>query len=178
MTGLSEDDELRVTGPALAWLLPEGGTADYLEFEGKGIEAMRSAMRDQRDTAMEAGARVMDAQAEESGESRRARQDDQHTTLYGAVMQAAAGIEQMLRYLAEWAGANPDECEFSVVPEFSQADVDAALLTVIGNLTMAGETPRSVLYEALRKAQVTDLSDEELDAERDTGMIGAMDDAE
>lgn len=170
VTGLPEDQDLRVTGPMAAWVLPEGGSADYLEFTGAGIEATRQAMRDQRDAALEAGARVMDNQAQESGDARRARQDDQHATLHSVAVQAADGIEQMLRYLADWAGADPDACVFRVEPEFTQAEVDAALLQTIGNLTMAGETPRSVLYETLRKAKLTDLNDDDLDAQRD-GMV-------
>lgn len=167
VTGMPDGQDLRVTGPFTAWVLPEGADAKYLETTGNGIEATRTAMRDQRDAALEAGARVMDSQAQESGDARRARQDDQHATLYGAVMQGAEGIEQMLKYLAVWAGANPDECVFRVKPEFTAAEVDAAMLKVVGDLTLAGESPRSVLYNTLRKAKLTDKPDEQLEAEKD-----------
>lgn len=171
VTGLDAEDDLRVTGPMAAWVLPAEGDAKYLEFTGAGIEATRTAMRDQRDAALEAGARVMDSQAQESGDARRARQDDQHATLYGAVMQGAAGIEQMLKYLAVWAGANPDECVFRVKPEFTVAEVDAAMLQIVGNLNLAGKVPDSVLYESLRKAKLTDLNDDELAAQSEGGEL-------
>lgn len=168
VSGLDDDANLRVTGPMAAWLLPEGGTADYLEFSGQGVEATRQAMEDQRNAALEVGARVLDVGAE-SGEARKARQDDQHSTLYGIVKQAAAGLEQMCRYLAEWRGLSPDTVTVSVEPTFSRADIDAAMLQILSNLRLAGEVPRQVIYEALRKAQLTELSDDQLDALNEGG---------
>lgn len=168
VSGLDDNTNLRVTGPMAAWLLPEGGTANYLEFSGQGVEATRQAMEDQRNAALEVGARVLDVGAE-SGEARKARQDDQYSTLYGIVKQAASGIEQMARYQAEWMGLNPEDVTVSVEPTFSRADIDAAMLQILSNLRLAGEVPRQVIYEALRKAQLTELSDDKLDALNEGG---------
>ena len=171
VTGLHEDTELKVTGPMAAWVLPEGGDAKYMEFSGPGIEKTREAMQDQRAAALEVGARVLDVGAE-SGEARKARQDDQHSTLYGLVKQATAGIEQLLRYQAAWMGLDPERVVVSVEPSFSRQDIDAALFQILANLRLAGEIPRQVVYEAMRKAQVTDLSDDELDALNEGGDLG------
>lgn len=164
-----DDGDLRVTGPMAAWILPADGDAFYLEFTGAGVEKTREAMQDQRSAALEAGARVIDTQQQESGDARRARQDDQHATLHSVVMQAAAAVEQAFRYLAEWMGENPDDVAFRVVPKFSTEVVDAALLQIVGNLVLAGEVPRQVLHGALRKAGLTELDDAELESLRDVG---------
>lgn len=171
VAGLDPDTDLRVTGPMAAWVLPEGGQADYLEFQGAGIEATRKAMIDQRNAALEAGARVVDVDTEESGNARRARQDDQHTSLYSVAIAAAGGIEQVLKYEAEWMGLDPDTVVFKVEPQFSREEVDSAMLQIVANMVMAGEVPRQVLFEGLRKAQLTDLPDEKLEALRETGTI-------
>lgn len=175
--GLSDDAELRVTGPMAAWMLPSEGSAYYLEFTGAGIEANRKAMTDRRDAALEAGAKVMDVGAE-SGEARKTRQDDQHMTLYGVAKQAAAALNQMYRYLAEWIGANPDDVEIEVEPKFSRQELDAAMLQIVSNMRLAGEVPRQVVYEAMRKAQVTELTDEQLDALNEGGDLPNDEDAE
>jgi hypothetical protein len=169
VSGLDDDTDLRVTGPMAAWMLPENGQAQYLEFRGAGIEATRKAMMDQRNAALEAGARVVDVDTEESGDARRARQDDQHTSLYSVAVAAASGIEQVLKYLADWMGLNPDEVEFTVEPKFSREEVDAAMLQIVANMVMAGEVPRKVLFQVLRKAQLTELTDEQLEASRESG---------
>lgn len=166
ITGLDGGD-LRVTGAMAAWTLPVDGKAFYLEFTGTGVEKTRDAMMDQRGAALEAGARVIDTGGVESGDARRARQDDQHATLHSVVAQAAGAVQQCFRYIAEWMGENPDEVIFSVEPKFTTEEVDAAMVQIIGNLVMSGEVPRPVLYNALRKSGITDQSDEELDMQRD-----------
>lgn len=174
VTGMNDSDSLSVTGPMAAWALPEGANAYYMEFSGPGISATREAMTDQRDAALEAGARVMDVGAE-SGEARKARQEDQRMTLYGVAKSAAAAIEQVCRYLAEWIGADPNAVSVAVEPEFSTADVDAAMLNIVGNLRLAGEVPRQVLYEAIRKAGISDMTDDEMDTLNEGGDL--VDDA-
>lgn len=165
-----QDKELSVTGPMAAWELPVGAEVGYLEFTGAGIEANRTAMEDQRNAALEAGARVIDTGGTESGEARKARQNDQHTSLYSVVVTAAEGIEQVLRYIGEWLGLpSTDEIIFRVEPKFTREEVDAAMMQIVSNMVLAGELPREVLYEALRKSQVTSYSDEELETLRDGG---------
>lgn len=173
VTGLDEDTDLRVSGPMAAWTLPEGASAFYLETSGTGIEATRQAMLDQRDAALEAGARVLDrGRSAESGDARRARQDDQQATLHNVCHQAAEAIEQVLGYLAVWAGATQLPL-FAVEPKFSSEVIDSALVQIVSNMTLAGELPRSVLYNALRKTGVTSLSDEELEEQREGSVVDA-----
>ena len=150
-----------------AWMLPNESEAGYLEFQGAGIDALRLAMQDQRNAAAEAGAKVLDTGGTESGEARKARQSDQHSSLYSVCVTAAEAVEQTLKYCAYWMGLSADDVSFIVQPKFSKEEVDAAMLQIVGNLVMAGETPRVVLYEALRKAGLTELSNDELDALRD-----------
>ena len=168
VTGLPDDQDLRVTGPQAAWVLPEGGDAKYMEATCAGVDAVAREMDKARNAALEVGAKVMD-NGVESGDARRARQDDQHTTLVGVVKQAAAGIEQLLKYLADWMGANPAEVVVSIEPKFSRDDIDAAMMAIIRDLTLAGEVPRTVLFEALRKSGVTELTDEQLESLREGG---------
>ncbi|WP_122780029.1 DUF4055 domain-containing protein, partial [Pseudomonas viridiflava] len=85
VSGLDDKVELSVTGPSAAWDLGPTGKADYLEFKGTGIEANRKAMDDQKNAALEAGAKVMDVDGTESGEARKTRQNDQHATLHSIV---------------------------------------------------------------------------------------------
>lgn len=168
ISGIGPGEDLRVTGPMAAWTLENPqAKAMYLEFTGQGVEATRKAMEAQRNAAMEAGAKVIDTGAEESGEARKARQHDQHSSLYSACVEAAEAIEQCLKYAATWMGVNPDEVVFRVEPQFSKEEIDAAMLQIVGNMTLAGEVPRTVFYSAMRKAGLTELTDEELDLARD-----------
>ncbi|MBD1602088.1 DUF4055 domain-containing protein [Pseudomonas typographi] len=138
VSGLDEKVELSVTGPSAAWDLGPNGSCGYLEFQGAGIAAVRTAMDDQKNAALEAGAKVMDVTGTESGEARKTRQNDQHATLHSIVVTAAEGIEQGLRYAAEWLGYNPDEVTFSVKPDFIIPDVDAQVLAELQKAVQSG----------------------------------------
>lgn len=176
VSGLDSNTELRVTGPMATWMLPSDGQAGYLEFSGAGVEATQKAMADQRNAALEAGARVIDVAGAESGEARRARQDDQHASLYSVVVTAAEGIEQLLKYIAHWMGLNENEVVFRVEPKFSREQIDAAMMQIVANMVLAGHLPREVLFEAARKAQITERTDDELLAQLAGGSFNPDDD--
>lgn len=173
VSGMGTDDDIRVTGPMAAWMLPKDSQAGYLEFQGAGIEALRKAMQDQQNSAAESGAKVIDVGGAESGEARKARQNDQHSALYSVCVTAAEAVEQMLRYIAYWMGMKEPEVTeqviFKVVPKFTPDEVDSAVLQIVANIVMAGEAPRPVLYDALRKLNLTELTDEQLESLREGG---------
>ncbi|MCP1316376.1 DUF4055 domain-containing protein [Halomonas sp. 707B3] len=171
ISGMGADDDIRVTGPMAAWMLPKDAQAGYLEFQGAGIEALRKAMQDQQNAAAESGAKVIDIGGQESGEARKARQADQHSALYSVCITAAEAVEQQLKYIAYWMGIDPDLVTFKVEPEFSVQEVDAAMLQVVSNIVLSGDAPRAVLYDALRKIGLTDLADDQLDIMREGGEV-------
>ena len=138
VSGLDEAVELSVTGPSAAWDLGPSGSCGYLEFQGAGIEAVRKAMDDQKNAALEAGAKVMDVSGTESGEARKTRQNDQHATLHSIVMAAAEALEQGIRYAAEWKGFDPNQVVFTVKPEFVIPGVDAQVATQLLQAALAG----------------------------------------
>lgn len=138
VSGLDDDVDLSVTGPSAAWDLGPNGSCGYLEFQGSGIEAVRKAMDDQRNAALEAGAKVMDISGTESGEARKARQNDQHATLHSMVITAAEAMEQGLRYIAHWMGFDEKQVSFTVKPDFTSVGVDSQLAAQLLTAAQAG----------------------------------------
>lgn len=138
VSGLQDDKPISVTGPSAAWDLGENGSCGYLEFQGAGIEAVRQAMQDQKHAALEAGAKVMDVGGTESGEARKARQNDQHATLHSIVVTAAEAIEQALRYAAHWLGFDESKVKFTVNPTFVEHTVNPQVLTILQQAVLAG----------------------------------------
>lgn len=140
VTGLDSDAELTLTGPSAAWNLGHEGSCGYLEFQGRGIEAVRVAMQEQKGASLEAGARVMDVSAgAESGEARKARQNDQHATLHTIVVTVAEAIEQCLRYAAKWLGVDENDVSFTVEPDFAAAVVDPQMAAMLREAAMTGQ---------------------------------------
>lgn len=149
VSGMDESVELSVTGPSAAWDLGPSGSCGYLEFQGAGIEAVRKAMDDQKNAALEAGAKVMDVGGTESGEARKTRQNDQHATLHSIVITVAEAVEQGLRYAAEWKGYDPKQVKFKVNPEFVTPVVDAQVLAELLKGVMAGTISADTYWQYL-----------------------------
>lgn len=147
------DDGLRFTGATSVWLLPPNSEVGYLEINGNGISLIREEMEIQKNTAVEAGAKVIDAGSNESGEARRARQDDQHATLHTIVAAASNAIEQSIKYIAEWLKLSTDGIVYSVPLEFS-AQVDSTMLTKLYDMAIAGKISFGTVWDYVRTGKV------------------------
>lgn len=153
-----EDDEehgprgeidLSVAGPSVVWILPPGAKCGYLEFTGAGISANREEMDKQKAAGFEAGARAMDIGAQESGDARKARQDDQRASLATAVSTVAESIERLLKMAAEWVGADPDDVTFQVEPEFTADSINPQVLNQLNQLVGANKISANTVWEYL-----------------------------
>lgn len=149
ITGLNDDADISITGVMAAWLLPQGATCGYLETTGVGIDKTKAEMDAQKNTALEAGAKVIDTGSQESGEARRLRQSDQHASLYSIVMCAAAAIEQAIKYAAEWLKLNPDDYTFTVKPEFSSDVADINIAKQLQESAVMGKVSFSTYWNYL-----------------------------
>ena len=165
-----------VTGPAMAWILPAPeAKAYYLEPSGSGIEKRRNEMTEQKNSALEAGARVMDTAGTESGEARKARQNDQYATLQTNVKNSAEAIEQCLRYLGEWFGLSPEQAEkqlrFTVDLDFSKY-IDPNVLKELREACVNNLVSAQSYWEYLLSGQMPD-HDWEVEQTHIDGQAGA-----
>ena len=147
ISGLGNDDDVSVTGVMAAWLLPPEAKCGYLEIQGVGIDKTKAEMDAQKNAALEAGAKVIDTNTQESGEARRARQDDQHASLHSIVMCAAEAIEQAIKYAAQWLKLDPSKYTFSVKPEFSSTAYDIELAKQLYEGAIAGKNSFQTYWE-------------------------------
>lgn len=163
-----------VGGPGLVWGMAADARVEYVEASGSGIEKQRYDMERQKQQAAEIGARTMDASGVESGDARKARQDDQRATLSTVVTTASQGIERALKYAAEMAGVNPDEVSYNVKPDFDAHDVDSNMVGQLSSLlTMQAISPETV-FEYLKTGKMPDrdYSDELMLIRDQSGTLG------
>lgn len=175
VSGLKNGDnesDISVTGVMAVWDLPSGSQCGYLEISGAGIEMTRKEMDAQKNSALEAGAKVIDTNNQESGEARRARQDDQHASLHSIVMCAAEAIEQAIKYAAQWLKLDPSKYSFTVKPEFIVQVSDINLAKQLYEGALQGKNSFRTYWEyiATGKLPTNDYQDELLrvEAERDS----------
>ncbi len=169
ISGLSQESDISVTGVMAAWDLPIDAKCGYLEISGNGIQLTKAEMDAQKNAALEAGAKVIDTNAQESGEARRARQDDQHASLHSIVMCAAEAIEQALKYAAEWLNLPSKDYKFVVKAEFAVSVYDINLAKQLYEGALAGKNSFQTYWEYLATGKLPEISyeDEQLRIEQE-----------
>ncbi len=159
----ADNVDLKVSGPMMLWVLPPGASCGFMEIQGNGIEKTKAEMDSQKTAAVEAGAKVLDAGSNESGEARKARQNDQHASLHTVVKAAAEAIEQACKYAALWLGLDDSEIRFTVPLEFAQ-DIDPQILAQLSNLMLAGKVSSETVWSYLQTGKIPE---RDFEAEQD-----------
>ncbi|MCH7395952.1 DUF4055 domain-containing protein [Acinetobacter dispersus] len=168
ISGLDDGTDISVTGVMAVWDLPKDSTCGYLEISGDGIDMTKKEMDAQKNSALEAGAKVIDTNNQESGEARRARQDDQHASLHSIVMCAAEAIEQAIKYAAQWLKLDPSKYAFTVKPEFVVQVSDINLAKQLYEGALAGKNSFKTYWEYIATGKLpTHEYEEELDRVED-----------
>ncbi|UNH25073.1 DUF4055 domain-containing protein [Moellerella wisconsensis] len=157
VSNLSDGDNITVTGVMAAWLLPKDSECGYLEITGTGIDKTKVEMDAQKNAALEAGAKVIDTRAQESGEARRARQDDQHASLHSIVTCAAEAIEQGIKYMAQWLKLPFDDYVFTVKPDFNNSTYDIELAKQLYEGALAGKNSFQTYWEYIGTGKLPDI---------------------
>lgn len=119
--GIQNNDQVddkapvRVGAGARIDVTPEGD-AKYIGVSGQGLAEQRKALEtDHKDAQSRSGSLTSaESASQESGDALRIRTTTKTASLVGIAHTGAAALEQVLKYIAEWMGANPDEV--SVVP--------------------------------------------------------------
>ncbi|ELX9459169.1 hypothetical protein SLJ45_003730, partial [Acinetobacter baumannii] len=113
-----------------------------------------------------------DTNTQESGEARRARQDDQQASLHSIVMCAAAAIEQAIKYAAQWLKLDSTKYSFTVEPEFIVQVTDINLAKQLYEGAISGKNSFRTYWEYLMtgKLPAHDFQEElkRVESERDS----------
>lgn len=118
---------INITNPA--------GDAKFIGVDSQGLTEMRSALEnDYRRAAQKAGQMLEATSREaESGEALRIRVSARTATLNQIALTGAFGLEQVLRKIARWMGADPEQV--TVTPNLDFVDDELAGRTLVEYLT-------------------------------------------
>lgn len=108
--GRTEGEERRV-GASAKIELPVGGDAKYVGVQATGLQEMRNALENDKSSASEMGARLLDFRdsARQSGDALRVRVASKVASLPSIAVTGAMALESALKRCATLMGANPDE---------------------------------------------------------------------
>lgn len=110
-TDKAEEDDPIVYGAGAVIRVPtDGGDGKFIGVSGSGLVEQREALRDLHKMANERSGRLQDTKSnDQSGKALNVRVAAQTVTLNQIALTGAAGLQDALRNIALWIGANPDE---------------------------------------------------------------------
>jgi hypothetical protein len=122
--GRTEGEERRV-GASAKIELPMGGKAEYIGVNANGLSEMRTALENDKSSASEMGARLLDFRdsARQSGDALRVRVASKVASLPSIAITGAQALENVLKRCAILMGVSPDEVKVEPNTDF----IDEAL---------------------------------------------------
>ena len=158
--GLNVDDDEQIrTGAGARIDIPTiSGDAKYIGVSSQGLAEQRMCLESDRALAADKSGQL-DATGEsnqQSGEALKIRSAAQTATLTQIAIVGAAGLEQSLRHLAEWIGANPDEVRIMPNLDFIVDDIGSAdLLNLIKSKNLGAPLSAQSIHAWMMERKIT-----------------------
>ena len=126
----ADEDEVVRTGAGARIDVNIGGDAKYIGVNSQGLAEQRQALENDYARALQKSGQMLDAtsRAKESGDALRIRVAAQTATLPQIAKTGAAGLERVLKSLARWYGADPDEVVVTPNLNFTASAFDGKTL--------------------------------------------------
>lgn len=159
-----EDEDATRVGANARLDLPIGGDAKYIGVESEGLTEMRSALENDRNTARHKAGQLIDSRSaqRESGDALRIRSGSQTATLNEIALSGAFGLEQALKDIATWVGANPDQVSVTPNLDFIPNEFQGkTLVEIMSAKTMGAPISARSVHAWLQKQDLTELEFEE-----------------
>lgn len=130
--GDDEEEQVRTGAGACIKISNPEGDAKFIGVTSSGLSEQRSALEnDYRRAFQKAGQLDSQGKAQESGDALQIRMAAQNATLPEIALAGAEGVQRVLRIMAEWFGANPEEVVIEPNLEFADEKGDAPTLKAI-----------------------------------------------
>lgn len=107
---MQADEEVRI-GAGASIKVDKGGDAKFIGVDSQGLAEMRQALQYDKTQAGQVTGKLLDnrAGARESGSALHIRVGSQTATLNQIATVGAGALEKLLKIMARWVGADPDE---------------------------------------------------------------------
>ena len=100
----------------------------------------------------------------EAAESLKLRAATKHATVHSVINSLSTGIQDVLNCMSEWAGKS-GKSVFKISADFTENEINSQLITALNAAVNSQNLPKSVIQNAVRKAKLIDLTNEQMDGE-------------
>lgn len=166
---LEPNQSLNIGGTA-AWVFPDpAASAAFLEFKGDGLQSLERAMATKQQQMAVLGARMLtdEKRAAEAEQTVSMRTASERSVLAATAGDVADAMRQCLRWMAQWAGANPDAVNFALNVDYGAQRMNAQMLTSLVGAWQTGAIPLQVFFNNLQRGEIAaaDMKFEDFEAQ-------------
>lgn len=157
------EDEVRA-GAGAVITVPVGGNAKYVGVTGAGLVEQRKAIENDKEQAEQLGGQLLDTKGgdAESGDALRIRVSARTASLNQIALAGAEGLQAILRAVAEWLGANPDEVVVEANRDFADDEIDGqSLVSIMQAKIMGAPISSRSIHRKLADKDLTEMTFEE-----------------
>ncbi len=164
-----EAEEYRI-GAATAWVFPEAeAKAEYLEFQGQGLEALEKRCDKKEEYMAFLGARMLSPEKKgvEAVETAQIHRTGEVSVLASLAQSVSESIEAALSFMCEWAGFDGTDVTFDLNKDFLAVQMSAQDLTALLQTWQAGGMAFADFLENLKKGEIVrdDRTEEDIRSE-------------
>jgi hypothetical protein len=157
-SGIPEDIDNISIGSSQAILIAQGGTAKYLEYEGKGLEDIANALKAKEDLMAILGAKILanTASKVESGEAAMIHRAGEQGILADIATTIGLAVERTLFFILNWKGTGVSMRDITVdiTKDFTPTAMEANMVIALGNeLERGGISYESYIW-ALQRGEL------------------------
>ena len=157
-----------------------GGDAKYIGVSAAGLGEMRQSLTADKEAAAAAGIAFLDVgnARGEVGEALRIRVAARTTTISSVAQCSGAGLEQALKFCAQWVGEDPEEVSVEPTTDFADQTVAGAALLAFMQAKQLG-LPLSLrsMHRMMKMNDMTEMDfaeENEQIEEEAASMLGSM----
>lgn len=127
-------------GSETCLLLPEGGTAGFMEFSGKGLDALVTGMDNKKLEMASLGARLLQTEkkAVEAAETARINKSGDSNVISSIVTGVERALNTVLDIMSVWQAVNPESNSIELNRDFVDEGLSAQELTSIVGAVQGG----------------------------------------
>lgn len=150
------EEEFRI-GSLTAWVLQQpDAKAFFLEFEGKGLDSIKEALKDKEFRMAVLGARMLsdEKRASEAEGTVALRTAGERSILYNIASDVSDAIRKALRIMAVWAGQDATTLSYALNVDYGMSKLTHQQLTALISAWQKNSITGRTLFENLQRGDI------------------------
>ena len=136
--------------------MSQGSDAKFLEFEGSGLSALKTALDDKKTDMALLGARILasDRKQTEAAETAAIHRAGENSVLASLAGSVSKGIEKALQIMAAWVGVDGAQISYRLNTDYQPAAMSFNDLSAIVGAWQSGAISKIELFESLQAGEI------------------------